>query len=77
MYFRDTQNGRLIDGEIFDTNDAFYSPWDIPKNFILPFPYVIIYNYIERKFEIVSSITSKDFTIISSDVPRFINADGK
>jgi len=77
MYFKDIQTGRLIDGEIFDTNDIYNSPWDIPENFVIPFPYVIIYNFIKKKFEIISSITQKSFTIISSDVPRFINADGE
>ena len=77
MYRKTTQGGLLIDGQIFDTNDVFYSRWDIPTNFIIPFPYVVIYNNVQKTFETISEITPKYFTIISSSIPRFNNNNGK
>ena len=67
----------LIYGEIFNPDDVFHSRWDIPTNFIIPFPYVVIYNNVQKTFETISEITPKYFTIISSSIPRFNNNNGK
>ncbi|RIA93990.1 hypothetical protein C1645_873712 [Glomus cerebriforme] len=65
-----------IGGDIFDPNNIFSSTWDVPPTFTIPSPCVIIYNFIEKKFEIISNITPTDFTIISTYMPRF-NVDAR
>ena len=77
-YMKFLKKGCLGGGNYYDNNNEFYSYFfGLKKHVLLPFPCVIIpNNYVEKIVEMVSEITSTNFTIIAVDPPRFIN-DGK
>ena len=77
MYRKTAQNGLLIDGQIFDTRDLYYSPWDIPKNFRIAYPYVIVHDHVKKRFQIISNINPTELIIVSSYYPLFNNNDGE
>ncbi|CAB4440370.1 unnamed protein product [Rhizophagus irregularis] len=64
--------GCLLGGDIFDTNDMFNSTWDIPPDFTIQSPCIIIYNFIYKTFDMIWKITPTDLTIVSTDVPTFL-----
>lgn len=70
---KNVPNGCLLRGDIYDNNDNLNSTMDIPENFTLPYPCVVINDYIERSLDMISNITSNNFTIITSELPRFIS----
>jgi hypothetical protein len=76
MYKKSVQNGCLLGGDIFDPNDVYYSTWDIPQNFAIQSPCIAIYNFINKKFDIIWKITPTNLTIVSADVPRFLPISG-
>ena len=77
MYRKTTQDGLLIDGQIFDTRDLYYSPWDAPKNFTIAYPYVIVHDYANKRFQIISNINPTELIVVSSKYPLFNNNDGE
>ncbi|PKY15344.1 hypothetical protein RhiirB3_427529 [Rhizophagus irregularis] len=68
----DGVRGCLLRGDIFDTNDMFNSTWDIPPDFTIQSPCIIIYNFIYKTFDMIWKITPTDLTIVSTDVPTFL-----
>src|SRR5688572_6352427 len=66
--------GFLIGGKIYDNHHKFHSLL-IPKDILIPFPAVIMLDYHTYNVEIVSKITSTNFTIVVIDFPRFVDDD--
>jgi len=75
-YFKSVERGCTIGGNIFDKNDEWYSKWDIPENFTIPFPCIIFNKLDEKSIGIISVITPNNFTIITSSLPKYAK-DGK
>ena len=72
---KNLQNGCLLNGDIYDDNNKLNSTLDVPENFTIPYPCIVINDYIEKNLDIISNITTNNFTIITSELPRFV--DGK
>jgi hypothetical protein len=44
---------------------------------MIPFPYVVIFNHVQKTFDIISEINPNNFTIISSPFIMFNNNNGE
>ena len=77
MHRNRLSDGCLIGGDIYDPADKFNKIWDIPDNFVIPLPCIVIYNHGARRFEIISDIKPNNFSITYSDITGFGYFDGE
>ena len=76
IYINPLDNGScVLGGQILDNNNVFYSKWNFPSS-IMPSPCFIIQDSSENKVYVVSEFSLNSITIITSNLPKFIN-DGK
>ncbi|CAG8651380.1 2949_t:CDS:2, partial [Funneliformis caledonium] len=72
-YYYDDQFGCKFSGDIYDNNDNWYSKLDLPENIT---KCVGFNNTNENSAEMISEITSNNFTLITIPLPKFVD-DGR
>ncbi|CAI2172372.1 20074_t:CDS:2 [Funneliformis geosporum] len=75
-YMKKDLSGCEYGGDIYDDNDNWYSKLELPENFTIQNPCFAFNNEVEEGFEMISKITTNNFTMITASLPKFVD-DGR